>query len=537
MPGKFMVTTPIYYSNAPAHLGHAYTSLACDVLARWHRLRGDEVFFLTGLDEHGGNIEKVAKEAGTTPQTWCDRIAADDLAFFRELGLTNDDFIRTTEDRHRVATEAFWKAVSSRQAPDGKPNIYKGEYIGWYCAKCEAYFAEGELLAGNCPIHGTPAEQLKEETYFFHLSGYQGELDKLFEVEAGKPAEQRFVYPETRFNEVRGILREGLRDISISRTKVGWGFPVPGDPSHVIYVWFDALINYLTGAGYPDRGSARWPFWGSVIHVMAKEIIRFHALLWPAMLMAADVPLPRKVVVHGWWTVEGDKMSKSKGNVVNPCEFAREFSLDSVRYFLLREIEFGVDGDFSRKRFIERYNSDLANDIGNLAHRTISMAFRYLEGKVKRTDSTPWEGEFMKRWGGREAKVREFAKAEGLTFTQAAFMVLAEDGLSLPQFQQALADIWELAGSANKFIDTEAPWKKDKPEQERILGQVLEVLEAASWPMLAFIPDTAMKLRAQLGLTDVLPPKPVKRGALPAVFSLTAGDPLFPRIDTKKKPV
>ncbi len=529
MGSSFMVTTPIYYINAPLHLGHAYCTIACDALARWHRLRGDEVLFLTGLDEHGANIEKIAKEQGTTPEAWADGMAQKARDFWRDLGITHDDFIRTTEKRHVRAVQELWKRIAAGKAPDdGKPNLYLGEYEGWYCRPCEAYFQESELADGKCPVHGIEAEKLKEESYFFHLSGYQ----KWFEKEL--LANREFVVPEARFNEVAGFVREGLRDVSVSRTKIGWGIPVPGDSRHVVYVWFDALINYITAAGFPDDEAKFGKFWPAV-NVIGKEILRFHAVLWPAMLTAAGLPVPAKVVAHGWWTVEGEKMSKSKGNVIDPREYAREFSLDAVRYCLLREIPFGGDGDFARKRFIDRYNADLANDFGNLAHRTIAMAFKYLAGKVKRPAAdSPWEGFLAKRWPEKDHAalwrgVRELEKG-GLSTLQAFFVRLTDGPLGVPKFQEALSDIWEVIGFGNKYLDTEAPWNRPPDVQELILGHVLLLLEAASFPLLAFIPAAAARLRERLGLPGGA------RAPLGPEFALMQGDPLFPRVETKKKP-
>jgi len=532
--GRFMITTPIYYVNAPMHLGHAYCTIACDAVARFRRLATDDVFFLTGLDEHGGNIEEKAVENGVTPQEWVDRIAGIDRGILADLAISNDDFIRTTEDRHRVATEEFWRKVAGGTAPDGQSNIYVGEYEGWYCRSCEAYYTESELDEGKCPDHKIPVEKVKEETCFFRLSSWAGKLVELFDRVPD------FVLPDVRFNEVKGLLKEGLRDVSITRTRIKWGFPAPDHPGHVIYVWFDALMNYLTAIGYPDpKFRDRWER-GEVIHVIGKEIMRFHALLWPAMLMAADLPLPRRIFAHGWWTVNGEKMSKTRGTGLDPREFAKKYSLDAVRYFLLAEMPFGHDGDFSERRLVERYNSDLANDFGNLAHRTISMAFRYMGGKVKRpAGPCPWEA-FIRGPGGwpdgdHAGLYAGIKSDQGLSFVQSAFYRFAYGPLRIPQHQDALSGIWRVIKHGNKYLDTEAPWNKPPERQEEILGQVLLLLEAASWPLLAFIPDAALKLRRQLGLADELPPKPVRRAPLPEVFGLSHGDPLFPRIDTKKK--
>ena len=499
--GRFYVTTPIYYSNAPLHFGHAYCTIACDVLARWHRLRGDDTFFLTGLDEHGGNIEKIAKEHDVTPQEWCDRIAAGDLEFYRDIHVSNDDFIRTTEERHRKSTDAFWRAARASKTPEGRENIYLGEYEGLYCPKCEAFYAESELKGGNCPDHGLPVEKLKEECYFFRLSDYTGFMNDWI------AANPEFVVPEQRKAEVLGLLREGLRDVAISRTKVKWGFPVPDDPKHVIYVWFDALINYLSALGYPDMTGPRWKYWEVVNHVVGKDILRFHALLWPAMLKAAGVPLPRRVVAHGSWTVDGKKMGKSTGNALDPRDYAKKYGLDAVRHYLLAELAFGSDGDFSDKRFIERYNTDLANVLGNLAHRTIAMAHRYFGGQVKRpTGPSPWPADL-----------------------QAHCVRIVDERLQVPQFHAAIEAVWELFKAGNKYLDERAPWNQQPADREETLGQVLVLLEAASWPLLAFMPGSAARLRERLGLP------PDRRVPLPETFSVVQGDPLFPRIDTKKK--
>ncbi len=535
---KFYVTTPIYYVNAPLHLGHAYATISCDTLARWRRLKGDEVFFLTGTDEHGGNIEKIASENGKSPQEWVDEMSARGVAFFRGLGISNDDFIRTTEERHRLATEAFWKKVAGNRTEDGREYIYKGEYEGWYCRSCEAYFVESELVDGRCPIHpNLRAEKIKEETYFFRLSAFQGYFEDLFSKQKAKPAEERLVVPDVRFNEVYGLIKDKLRDVSITRTKIKWGFKVPGDPEHVIYVWFDALINYLTAIGYPDVNCEKFKrYWPAEMHVIGKEIMRFHVLLWPAMLKAAGLDLPKKVAAHGFWTIDGEKMGKSAGNAIDPRACAKEYSCDALRYFLLREIPFGHDGDFSMKRLIERYNADLANDFGNLAHRTMSMAHRYLNGQVRVPGGeSPWEAfirnqEDWKKQEGDKAIIGaiEAAAGERLSFVQAAFECFAERPLRVPQFQDALNDMWRVIKHGHKYLDTQAPWNQPKEKQEEVLGHVLVLLEAASWPLKAFMPEKAAELRRQLGMP------PDERPQFDS-FKLIAGDPLFPRIDTKKK--
>ena len=529
---KFMISTPIYYVNAPPHMGHFYCSLAADVIARWRRQRGDEVFFLTGTDEHGANIEKLSAEAGITPGEFVDRMAAEHIKFAKDLGISNDDFIRTTEDRHVKSVQEFWRRIASGKAPDGGPTVTKGEYEGWYCRPCEAYFLEGDLVGGNCPDHKLPVEKVKEESYFFRLSGFQKYYEDLFAAEEKKAPGDRFIVPETRFNEVRGLVREGLRDVAATRTKVKWGIPVPDDPKHVIHVWYDAVMNYTTAAGFPHDMQKFGKYWPADMHLIGKEIIRFHALMWPAMLIAAGFPLPGRIVAHGWWTVDGEKISKTRGNGIDPRDLAAKYSLDAVRYYLMREISFGADGDYSEKKFIERYNADLANDFGNLAHRTISMSFRYLVGKLKRPATSPWRAQFEERWKPAEHPALYAAIAEGekrgLSPIQAALEALTDRALAIPQPQDVLMGMWEMVKRGNLFCESCSPWNKTVQEQEETLGRVLELLEAISWPLMAFIPDAAGKLRERLGV-----PRD-RQVPLPDTFELTAGDPLFPRIDTKK---
>lgn len=536
--GRFYVTTPIYYVNALLHLGHAYATIAADVLARWNRLLlgRDSVRFTTGLDEHGGNIEKLAAEKGITPQQWVDEIAVQDERFFRDLKMSHGDFIRTTEERHRVACMDFWGRVR-------KDDIVPGKYEGLYCRSCEAYYQENEAPGGKCPIHRTEVEHVGEDTFFFKLSNYTEFLRAYYRDHPG------FVMPDVRRREMESLIGQGLRDVSITRTRIGWGFRVPGHENHVIYVWFDALINYLTSLGYPDPKFEE--FWGrrdaprdgsqTVVHVIGKEINRFHSLLWPAMLESARLRLPDRIAVHGFWTVEGEKISKTRGNVIDPRELVADYqrkgvkhALDALRYFLLREIPFGHDGGFSKKRFEERYDADLANDLGNLAHRAISMVFRYSGGKVPcpRGGGGPWES-FVRQAPGlmeHADAISALASQGVLSFTQAAFERIARVRLSEPQFQDALVNMWEIVKHGHKYLDDRAPWKKDQDPSARAetLGQVLVLLEAASWPLLAFMPDAMAELRRMLGFSDI-----ERREALPEVFSLTRGDPLFPRIDTK----
>ena len=378
----FYITTPIYYVNDAPHIGHAYTTIACDVMARFMRLDGHEVKFLTGTDEHGQKVDKAAKAAGRDPQEFTDEVSE----HFRELvntgnnllNVTNDDFVRTTQDRHKKAAQEIWKRI------DANGHIYKDNYGGWYAVRDEAYYQESELIEKDgkkvAPT-GAEVEWVEEESYFFDLSKWQEKLLKFYDENPD------FIVPKSRFNEVYSFVEGGLKDLSISRTTFDWGVHVPGDDAHVIYVWIDALTNYLTSTGFPDVESDEYKkFWEqgdiSPMHMVGKDIIRFHAVYWPAFLMAADLPLPKRIVAHGWWTIEGEKMSKSLGNVISPQEIVENYGLDQTRYFMMRAIPFGNDGDFSRRQLIETVNADLANNIGNLAQRTLSMIQKNCDGKV-----------------------------------------------------------------------------------------------------------------------------------------------------------
>lgn len=501
MKDTFYVTTPIYYVNDVPHIGHAYTTVAADVLARYRRMCGQKTFFLTGTDEHGQKIEKAAKEMGITPKELADKVVDRFKNLWKLLNISNDDFIRTTEDRHKRAVVAFYQRIWQ------KGDIYLGEYEDWYCIPCESFWTEKELLDGHrCPECGRSVTRLKEKSYFFRLSRYQEPLLRFLEENPD------FVRPQSRYNEVLSFVKGGLRDLSISRMTSRWGIPLPNDPSCVLYVWFDALVNYLTGVGFPEEGYER--FWPADCHLIGKDILRFHAVYWPAFLMAADLPVPKKVFAHGWWTVEGQKMSKSLGNVVDPYEVVRRYGADQFRYFLMREVPFGLDGDFSEKALINRVNGDLANDLGNLVSRTIAMANRYLKGKVP-------------------------ARASGGYLRERALQTLEEYCAFMEElaFQRALMSLFEMVGALNKYIDSTAPWTLYKEKREKQLEEVLynclESLRFLAIMMYPFMPSSAERLWSMLGFPKGIAPGALKTrwGELPEGQQLQKPEPLFPRVE------
>ncbi|HEX3982827.1 MAG TPA: methionine--tRNA ligase [Acidisoma sp.] len=477
MTERFYVTTPIYYVNGAPHIGHAYTSIAADVLARWKRLCGYDVFFLTGTDEHGQKVEKAAQDAGLDPQAFTDRVAEEFKALATALGLSNDDFIRTTEERHKRACAALWTKLLEAG------EIYLGHYEGWYAVRDEAFYSEDELTTNVHGIRvapsGAPVEWVREPSYFFRLSAWQ---DRLL---AHYDANPDFIGPNARRNEVTSFVRGGLTDLSVSRTSFRWGVPVPNDPAHVMYVWLDALTNYLTATGYPDADAPRAGFWPADVHMVGKDIIRFHAVYWPAFLMAAGIPVPKRVAANGWWTVEGEKMSKSLGNVVDPNELIGQFGRDAVRFFLLREMPFGNDGDFSRRALISRLNVELANDLGNLAQRSLSMIARNCDGRLP-----PLPAPLT------EADAALLAQADALT-------TLVGNALESQSYHVALEEVWRVIRSANAYIDHQAPWVLKKTDVVR-MGSVLRVLADAirhiATVLQPFMPDSMERMLDQLAV-------------------------------------
>lgn len=503
---KFYITTPIYYVNGAPHLGHAYTSTAADVLARWHRLDGKDVFFLTGTDEHGQKVESAARAAGIEPQAFTDHVSADFQDMAKVMNISNDDFIRTTEPRHKLACQAIWKKLQENGF------IYLGAYEGWYAVRDEAFYDESETAlkpdgSRYAIASGAAVEWVVEPSYFFKLSAFQDRLLEFYEANPG------FIAPNAKRNEILSFVRGGLNDLSISRTSFSWGIPVPGDEKHVMYVWLDALVNYLTAAGYPDEAAPRWGYWPASLHLVGKEIIRFHAVYWPAFLMGAGLELPKKVFSHGWWTVEGEKMSKSLGNFIDVRPLVEEFGLDQVRYFILREVPFGNDGDFSRRSLIGRINSDLANGIGNLAQRTLSFIGKNAGAAV------PPKGVLQ------EPDEALLAQAQALPEkVRAAIEKIA--------FHEALDEIWRLVRAADGYIDAQAPWSLRKTDTDRmnsVLYTLCVTLRSLGVVLQPFMPETMSKLLDYLALgeerTLAVLNTPLAEGT-----ALPAPSGLFPRV-------
>jgi methionyl-tRNA synthetase len=476
MKPTYYLTTPIYYVNGAPHIGHAYTSIAADVLARFKRLDGFDVFFLTGTDEHGQKVEKAAEAAGVDSQTFADQVSADFRDMAAKMGVSHDDFIRTTEPRHKAACAELWRRLQDAG------EIYLGGYEGWYAVRDEAFYDEDELIVrpdgAKVAPSGAPVEWVREPSYFFRLSAWQ---DRLLAHYAAHP---EFIAPTARRNEVLSFVRGGLNDLSISRTSFRWGIPVPGDPAHVMYVWLDALMNYVTATGWPDPDAPRARFWPADLHIVGKEIVRFHAVYWPAFLMAAGLELPKRVYSHGWWTVEGEKMSKSLGNVIDPRDLVNTFGLDAVRYFLLREVPFGNDGDFSRRALISRMNVELANDLGNLAQRSLSLIAKNLSGVLP------------SRGLASEDDATLLAAAEALP-------ALLRERLDRQAFGEALEDVWRVIRAGNGYIDRQAPWvlrKTDPPRMAAVLRVLMDALRGVATVLQPFMPGSMERMLDQLGV-------------------------------------
>ncbi len=473
---RYYVTTPIYYVNDKPHIGHAYTTLACDVLARFMRLDGREVHFLTGTDEHGQKVQKSAIEAGLDPQSFTDRVSRNFRDLARSMNFSNDDFIRTTEPRHVAACQAIWQAIAANG------DLYLETYGGWYSVREEQFFAEDELRevdGRKVAPTGAVCEWVEEPSYFFRLSAWQ---DRLLDFYERNPD---FVLPPSRRNEVVSFVRSGLRDLSVSRTTFDWGVEVPGDEKHVMYVWLDALTNYITAVGYPDAGSDLYRrFWPADLHMVGKDILRFHAVYWPAFLMSAGLEPPRRVFAHGWWTNEGEKISKSLGNVIDPLDLVARYGLDPVRYFLMREVPFGSDGDFSHRAMIHRINGDLANDLGNLAQRVLSMIAKNCAGAV------PEPGPF----GAADRALLD--RASGL-------LDRLRMEMSVQAFHKALDAVWAVIGDANRYVDEQAPWALRKTDPARmntvlyVLAETLRHLAILTQPVM---PESMGRLLDQLAV-------------------------------------
>nr|WP_312126481.1 methionine--tRNA ligase [Lysinibacillus boronitolerans] len=510
----FYITTPIYYPSGKFHIGTAYTTVASDTIARYKRLKGYDVRFLTGMDEHGQKIQEKAAEAGKHPQDYVNEIADAAKKLWGLMDISYDDFIQTTQDRHTKAVEKIFQKFLDNG------DIYKGQYEGWYCTPCESFFTETQLVDGNCPDCGRPVHKVKEESYFFNMKKYADHLLAYYEENL------EFIEPESRKNEmINNFIKPGLEDLSVSRTSFDWGIKVPGDPKHVIYVWVDALTNYITSLGYLSEDESLFnKYWPADVHVVGKDIVRFHTIYWPIFLMALDLPLPKKVFAHGFIMMKDGKMSKSKGNVIYPEMLIERYGLDATRYFLLRELPFGSDGVFSPESFIERTNFDLANDLGNLLNRTISMINKYFDGIIptENLQSTEFD-----------AALKEQAESVRIKY---------EESMEKMQFSVVLADLWTLVSRTNKYIDETQPWvlakeESDKPKLGAVMRNLAESLHQIAVMLQPFMTTTPKRMIDQLGLDDkFLAWDTIETfgNTIPANIKVVEkGIPIFPRLENE----
>ena len=516
MEKNFFVSTPIYYVNGDPHVGSAYTTIAADVINRFNKAMGMDTHFMTGLDEHGQKVEEAAKKNGFTPQGWTDKMTPNFKNMWTALNIKYDDFIRTTEDRHKKAVKNILKVVHE------KGDIYKGEYEGKYCVSCETFYPENQLNgSNNCPDCGKELILLKEESYFFKMSKYADQLLKHIDENPD------FILPHSRRNEVIAFIKQGLQDLSISRNTFTWGIPIDFAPGHITYVWFDALTNYLTSAGYTNNDEHFDKFWNKsrVVHLIGKDIIRFHAIIWPCMLLSAGIKLPDSIVAHGWWTSEGEKMSKSKNNVVNPYDEIKKYGVDAFRYYLLREASFGTDGDYSTKGVVGRLNSDLANDLGNLLNRTLGMYKKYFGGIIVASDENePIDDEIKSMFDETVTEINKY--------------------MYYFEFSKALETLWKFISRLNKYIDETMPWALAKDETKKLrLAAVMNILCEGLYKIAFFIapfmPESAQKISAQLGIEkditnlrfdDIKEWNVFKDG-----HKLGEASPIFPRIELEKE--